>query len=118
MQLSSERRGDVWVVRVGESKLTYPVLSAFSEEVRRMVDDGARQLVIDLGSVSYIDSASIGCLMEIHRLLEAHAGEVRLAGPQPRVATLLTMTLAHKVMGIHSGTAEAIAAFDGAPAAG
>src|SRR6185436_12786413 len=70
MQLSLEQSGDVRIVRVKETKLTYPVLSSFFAEVRQLVEDGARKLVIDLEAVSYIDSASIGCLMDIHRLLK------------------------------------------------
>ena len=55
-------------------KLTYPVLSSFFAEVRQLVEGGARKVVIDLSAVSYIDSASIGCLMDIHRLLQEKSG--------------------------------------------
>ena len=34
------------------------------------MEGGTRKLVIDLQAVTYIDSASIGCLMDIHRLLQ------------------------------------------------
>ncbi len=61
-------------MRVQEAKLTYPVLSAFFAEVRQLVEEGARKMVIDLAAVSYIDSASIGCLMDIHRLLQEQGG--------------------------------------------
>jgi anti-anti-sigma factor len=111
MQLSSERSGDVHVVRVKEEKLTYPVLSAFFGEVRRLVEDGARKLVIDLEPVTYIDSASIGCLMEIHRLLRERDGAFKLSGLRPRVETLLTMTGVHRVMDVRREAAEALAAF-------
>ena len=53
-----------------EAKLTYPMLSAFFAEVRQLVEGGARKLVIDLSAVTYIDSASIGCLMDIYRLMQ------------------------------------------------
>ena len=72
------------VVRVQEAKLTYPVLASFFSDVRQRVEGGARKVVIDLGAVSYLDSASIGCLMDIHRLLSEKGGALRLSGLQPR----------------------------------
>jgi anti-sigma B factor antagonist len=111
MQLSLEQSGDVRIVRVKETKLTYPVLSSFFAEVRQLVEDGARKLVIDLEAVSYIDSASIGCLMDIHRLLKDREGAVKLSGLQPRVETMLSMTGVHKIVDVHRQEAEALAAF-------
>ena len=92
MQLSVEQSDDVRILRVKEAKLTYPVLSSFFAEVRQIVEDGARKLVIDLEAVTYIDSAAIGCLMDIHRLLKDRDGKVKVSGLQPRVKTMLSMT--------------------------
>ena len=111
MELNVEERGDVRVVHVKESKLTYPVLSSFFGEVRQLVEAGARKVVIDLGAVSYIDSASIGCLMDIHRLLQERSGEVRIAALQPRVETMISMTGVHKIVDIHRDLEEAVTSF-------
>ena len=54
------------------------MLSTFFSEVRQQVEAGSRKMVIDLSAVSYIDSASIGCLMDIHRLLQEKSGAVKL----------------------------------------
>ncbi len=111
MQLAFEQRGDVTVVRVQEAKLTYPVLSSFFSEVRQRVEGGARQVLIDLAVVSYLDSASIGCLMDVHRLLQEKAGELRLSGLQPRVETMISMTGVHKIVPLHRDEEDALAAF-------
>ena len=111
MQLALEQSGDVRIVRVKEAKLTYPVLSSFFAEVRQLVEDGARKVVIDLAAVSYIDSASIGCLMDIHRLLQDKGGTLRLCAPQPRVETMISMTGVHKIIGLHREEKDALTAF-------
>jgi anti-sigma B factor antagonist len=111
MDLALEQRGDVRVVRVRETKLTYPVLSSFFAGVREVVEAGARKLVVDLEAVTYIDSASIGCLMDIHRLLSDKGGAVHLCGLQPRVETMLSMTGVHKIVDVHKDEAAAVAAF-------
>ena len=102
MQLSLEQSGDAGIVRVKEAKLTYPVLSSFFAEMRAIVEDGARKLVIDLGAVTYIDSAAIGCLVEIHRLLEDLGGTLKLSGLQRRVETMLSMTGVHKFLNVQA----------------
>jgi anti-anti-sigma factor len=114
MQLAFEEKGDVTVVRVQEAKLTYPVLSSFLSEVSLRVEGGARQVLIDLGAVSYLDSASIGCLMDMHRLLLGRGGSLRLSGLQPRVETMISMTGVHKIVPLHRDEEDAIAAFGGA----
>src|SRR5262245_48296365 len=111
MQLRVDEQGDVSVVRVLEPKLTYPILAGFFAEVQRRVEAGSRKVLIDLQAVSYIDSASIGCLMDIHRLLQEKAGALKLAGLQPRVETMISMTGVHKIIALHREEREAIAEF-------
>jgi anti-sigma B factor antagonist len=111
MQLAFEDKDDVTVVRVLETKLTYPVLASFFSEVRQRVEGGARKVLIDLGSVSYLDSASIGCLMDVHRLLQEKGGSLRLSGLQPRVETMISMTGVHKIVPLHREEEEALAGF-------
>ena len=103
MQLSLAQDGDVRIVRVNEAKLTYPVLDSFFTQVRQIVEDGAGKLIIDLEGVTYIDSAAIGCLMDIRRLLEDRAGALKLAGLQPRVETMLSMAGVLRVVEVHRG---------------
>lgn len=98
MRLSVARSATVTIVRVDEPKLTYPVLAAFYEEVRRIVADGARRVLLDLRAVTCLDSPSIGCLMDLHRLLEAHGGALKLSPLQPRVETMLRMTGVHRIL--------------------
>ena len=118
MQLAVVDQGEVKVVRVQESRLTYPVLSSFFARVRQLVEEGARSLVIDLQPVSYIDSASIGCLMDVHRLLQDQGGVLRLSGLQPRVETMISMTGVHKIIDLFRDEAEAVQAFQGKGARG
>ena len=115
LQLSLAQAGDVSIVRVTDARLTYPMLASFFSQVQQIVEGGARKLVVDLEAVTYIDSASIGCLVDIHRLLAQRDGTLRLSGLQPRVETLLSMTGVKKVVNLHQKEAEALAAFGRPP---
>ena len=112
MQVQVEERGDIRIVRVQAATLTYPTLSPFFAEVRQLVEGGTRKLVIDLQAVTYVDSASIGCLMDIYRLMQERSGAVKLSGVQPRVETMISMTGVHKLIDIHREEAAALEAFE------
>jgi anti-sigma B factor antagonist len=111
MQMEIGEKADVRIVRVKEAKLTYPNLSSFFAEVRQLVEGGTRKLLIDLSAVTYIDSASIGCLMDIYRLMQDRGGAVKLAGVQPRVETMISMTGVHKLIDLHREEGTALQAF-------
>ncbi|CAN5449348.1 hypothetical protein BH23ACI1_BH23ACI1_08710 [soil metagenome] len=111
MNLSTEHADGVAIVRVGESRLMYPLLSEFSTAVTQLLAAGERRVVVDLSSVGYVDSATIGCLMDLYRQATAAGGALKLAGVQKRVETMLTMTGAHNFIEVHPDQSTAVKSF-------
>jgi anti-sigma B factor antagonist len=111
MNLTIDHVKDVAVVRVGETRLMYPLLSEFSSAVVALITAGERKLLIELTGVSYVDSASIGCLMDLYRQVSAAGGALKLAGVQKRVETMLTMTGAQNFIEIHADEPSAVKSF-------
>ena len=113
MNLTTDRNHDISIVRVNEARLMYPLLSEFSAAVQKLIASGERRVVVDLSSVGYVDSATIGCLMDLYRQITAAGGSLKLSGVQKRVETMLTMTGAQNFLEIHSDEAAAIRSFGG-----
>ena len=111
MNLTTEHTGAVAVVRVGEPRLMYPILSDFSSAVTSLVAGGTRNIVIDLTPVTYVDSATIGCLMDLYRQVRSAGGHLKLSGVQKRVETMLTMTGAQNFIEIHADEPSAVRSF-------
>ena len=111
MNLTTEHANGVAVVRIGESRLMYPLLSEFSTVVTQLIAAGERKVVVDLSSVGYVDSATIGCLMDLYRQANAAGGALKLAGVQKRVETMLTMTGAQNFLEIHADEPTAVKSF-------
>jgi anti-sigma B factor antagonist len=111
MSVTTERAGDVVIIHAGPARLMYPSLSEFSTLVTGELAGGARKVVIDLGKVEYLDSAAIGCLMDIYRQSTAAGATVKLAGVQKRVETMLTLTGANEFLEMHADAAAAIKSF-------
>ncbi len=102
---------DVKVVRVKEEKLVFPILSRFFNKVSDLIEAGSKKLIIDLSEVNYIDSASIGCLMDIYRMMSERSGAVRLVGLQERVETMVSLTGLHNLVEIFREEKSALESF-------
>jgi anti-sigma B factor antagonist len=112
MNVKTEDRGAVSIVRVGESRLMYPILGDFSSAVTGLIAAGKREILIDLTPVTYVDSATIGCLMDLYRQVHASGGHLKLSGVQKRVETMLTMTGAQNFIEIHADEPTAVRSFE------
>lgn len=111
MNLITEHQQDIAIVRVQEARMMYPLLTDFATTVTGLVQQGSRKLLIDLTAVTYVDSATIGCLMDLYRQVSAAGGQLKLAGVQRRVETMLTMTGAQNFIDVHQDTESALASF-------
>ena len=85
--------------------------SDFSGTVSALVAGGARQVLIDLGPVTYVDSATIGCFMDLYRSLSGVGGRLTLSGVQKRVETMLTMTGAQHFIPVFTDESAALKSF-------
>jgi anti-anti-sigma factor len=89
----------------------YPMLGDFSAAVTGLVAAGSRDILIDLSPVTYIDSATIGCLMDLYRQVNLAGGRLKLSGVQRRVETMLTLTGAQNFIEIHADEPSAVRSF-------
>ena len=111
MNVKTEQSGAISIVRVGETRMMYPMLADFSGAVSALIAGGARRILIDLGPVTYVDSATIGCFMDLYRTISGVGGALKLAGVQKRVETMLTMTGTQNFIPLFSDEASAIKSF-------
>ena len=112
MNLTTDRHPGVVIGRVNETRLTYPLLSDFANSITSLIGAGERKVLLDLTAVAYVDSATIGCLMDLYRQATAAAGALKLSGVQKRVETMLTMTGAQNFLEIHADEAAAVKSFE------
>ena len=113
MNITTSHVGSVVVLRLNEPRLTYPMLSDFASTATNLIGGGEKRLVVDISNIGYVDSAAIGCLMDLYRQATAAGGTLKLAGVQKRVETMLTMTGAHNFLEVHADQASALKSFGG-----
>ena len=111
MNLQIESHDDVKIIRIREERLVYSMLSSFFAEVSKVIESGAKKILLDLSAVNYIDSASVGCLMDIYRTMTEKSGTIRLLGLQERVETMVSMTGLHNFMELYRDESSALEGF-------
>lgn len=104
-------KDQVKVIEVPFQRMVYEILGETAREWAGYLDEGYRNFVIDLNQVIFMDSASIGCLMDFYRKTKSAGGRIHLAGVQPRIETLLAIAKAKALFGIYPNVEDAAAGF-------
>jgi anti-sigma B factor antagonist len=80
--------------------------------------DKSRQIVLDLGNVTRIDSSGLGTLVALHVSARKIGGNIKLANLGNHIKEALRITRLVTVFDIFDRTEDAVASFNGAAAAG
>jgi anti-sigma B factor antagonist len=91
LRLARHAVGDAVVVAV-EGELDLFTAPFLRDEVRDAIKQDGAHLVLDLTSLSFMDSSGLSVLIEAWRLATGEGGGVCLASPQAPVARILRTT--------------------------
>jgi len=79
--------------------------------IRENLDKGHKKLLLNLASISYLDSTGLGELVSGYRLVKSNGGELKLLNLNKKVTDLLQVTKLYTVFDIHNDEAQAVASF-------
>jgi anti-sigma B factor antagonist len=84
---------------------------AIKERIKDLLADGQRKMLLNLGSVSYIDSAGLGTLISSYATVKREGGTMKLVNLTKRVQDLLAITKLITVFDTFEDEGEAVASF-------
>ena len=87
-----------------------PILK-MEEGLKRLIDEGARKIVIDFGEVDHFSSSGLGMLLNVKRHLEDQKGVLRLCQIKPNIYEVFKITQLSEVFAIHKTRKGALANF-------
>jgi anti-sigma B factor antagonist len=85
--------------------------AAIRDEVRDQTDQGLRKILLNLGDVSYIDSAGLGELTAAYTSVKNRGGQLKLLNLTRRVHDLMQITKLYTVFDVYDDEKKAIASF-------
>jgi anti-sigma B factor antagonist len=101
MQLDVTRNGDRMVVAfTSRVDLEGEVSDRFKNQLKDVVAQGGKHLVMDLGQVGFIDSCGLGALISALKVLRTSGGSLVLANLSEPVEAVLRITRLSRVFEI------------------
>lgn len=112
MQLEERIVGNVAVIKVnGDITLNKGGDVLLKDKVQSLVQQGHKNLLIDLSGVSYVDSAGLGELVQAYATTKNRGGALKLLNVTKRLRDLLVVTKLLTVFDTYDDEAAALASF-------
>jgi anti-anti-sigma factor len=79
--------------------------------VDEALKNGTRNIVVDLGDVTFLSSSGLRILLLLARDLRQQDGDIRLCNPKPHVAEVFHLTGFDQIFELHPNSESALASF-------
>ena len=111
MTISERQVGTATVLAVS-GKLTLDDAGQLKGKVSSLLAAGHKQIVLNLGGVSYIDSSGLGEMVSCHTTATRENGAIKLAQLGKRATDLIVITKLNMVFDVYDTEKEALASFN------
>jgi anti-sigma B factor antagonist len=101
--------GDCLVVSLKEKRLDAVIAASFREALVERIDQGQRNIVLDMAYVNFMDSSGLGAVVFILKHL-GHKGRLHICGVTPGVMAVLKLTRMDRVLKTFETRQAAVAA--------
>ena len=108
--LNTRKVGDVVIIDMSGRLAIGEAVLLLRNTSRRFIEDGSSKFVLNLGSVSHIDSAGLGELISIYTSVRNKQGDVKLLNLTAKARDLLQMTKLLTVFDTYDDETKAVAA--------
>ena len=108
IEIDSFKRVDV--VKV-EGRIDSSNAREFDEALKKLIDQGRNNLVLDMSGVNYMSSAGLRAMVTALRATKKNSGDVRLADPSPRIKEVLKLAGLESVFTTYEDRVAAVGSF-------
>lgn len=115
MELTGEARTGAFYVKVDAERIDAAGAIQFKDRFREVVQDSEDRILLDLGSIEFLDSSGLGAVVAAMKLLGPDR-KLELIGLTPTVEKVFRLTRMDSVFTIHPDLDTALAATDTAHA--
>ena len=110
LDIAESSREEVTILTL-KGRLTLGESNLVREKISQLAAAGKHKVVVDLGSVEYIDSTGLGILVICFTSLKKHGGALKLVNPNKRNVELLLLTKLHTVFEVFTEVQDAVNSF-------
>lgn len=111
MKIKEKIDNHVAILSLSGKMMGGPDTQAVHDHIKGLINDGIKNVVIDLGDVKWMNSTGMGILMASMTTLKGHEGKLVLARVTEKVESLLIITQLIKVFTTYETVERAISSF-------
>jgi anti-sigma B factor antagonist len=111
LNISERQAGDVTIldltgkITIGEGSV------ALRTTIRRLLGEGKKNILLNLGGVGYVDSSGIGELVSSYTAVQKEGGSLKMLNLTKKIQDLLAITKLLTVFDVYENEADALAGF-------
>lgn len=111
MEISITENAGVTIVAPMKERLDAHNSDLLKGAMKQVFEGGAKNVLVDLRQVRFIDSSGLGALVSGFKNSVSHRGRLTLSGLQEQVRSMFELTRLHRVFEIHESVDEALESF-------
>lgn len=112
MEFTKETYDNVLVEVVNLERATLKEAEQFKKVLTEDINDGFKNLVVDLNGCEFIDSTFLGALVVSLKKATSLGGDLKLVGFQPAVNSMFELTRLHRVFEAFKTREDAVASYN------
>lgn len=112
LNITERQAGDITIldmngkVTIGEGSV------ALRTTIRRLIGEGKKNILLNLGQVGYVDSSGIGELVSSFTTVNKEGGKLKLLNLTQKIQDLLAITKLLTVFDVYDSESEALNSFN------
>lgn len=111
LTIAEDQRSGVTILKLAGRLVLGQESNEFRSTVKRLLDAGDNKILVDLGEVSYIDSAGLGTLVSGFTSARNSGGVMKLANLTKKVNEQLNITKLVTVFDVYDNVAAGLKSF-------
>ena len=111
MKLKQVAAGDKMVLEVSGKIMGGPDHDKFKEEIKNLIEQGHRDLILDFEGVPWINSTGLGILISGYHSLKAAEGSMKICAVKERVLSIFYVSQLEKIFDVYKTREEALGSY-------
>ncbi len=111
MKFSTKELNNISVIKMEGSMLGGPEASELNNALHKLIDAKKKNIVVDLGDVSVMNSSGLGMLIGAVTTMRNAGGNLKIATATEKIAQVFKMTKVNNVIELHDTVKSAVESF-------
>ncbi len=112
MNIKRQPRGNTMVLQINGDIMGGKDYETFTGEIKKLVDEGNVDIVLDLGQVRFINSTGLGILVSGLTTLKKNAGQMKVCNLNDRIDRIFSVTSLTTIFPTFESLEDAVASFE------